>query len=198
VRGGAETGAYTLLSPRQKVNPTPYSQYSYNSGALGGQTADYFWKKGGNAGATQNILGTTENYSLDIITNNARVVKFQPHATSPSIIGGSASNSGEYKYTAARTFVKQLPVGMFHTVFDYHANLYFDEGAIITYDINGSKEFYFIPVPLELPDGAVVTELKLYYHDNSNVDWFNHLDSNDFALIRRGVLQASEAVMAAG
>jgi len=399
VRQGAETGAYTMLTPRQKVNPTPYSQYSYNSGALGGNTADDFWKKGGNAGATQNTLGTTENYSLDIIANNARVVKFQPHATSPSIIGGNAantvptgvaggalsgggsaahinkitdnygtiaggegniagddsllvvdavhatvgggygnvaggsystvpggrentatgvkslaagykakashdgafvwsdassdaafqstaanqfliraaggvgigqadpdspldilggnwdlastegdmrigndtyrlkmgvalagggsgtarirsvggqnslilgsgstdiltvkgsdvSNSGEYKYTAARTFVKHLPAGMFHPEFDYSANLHFDKGAIITHDTHEAKIFYFIPVPVELPDGAVVTELKLYYHDNWTNEYFHATQSDDFSLKRRGVLNTSEEVMA--
>ena len=104
VRGGAEVTPHIALTPRQKVNPSPYSQYSYNSGALEGHASDYFsaathvhedifWKKGGNAGATQNSLGTTENSALDIIANNSRVVKYQPNATSPSILAGSAANT---------------------------------------------------------------------------------------------------------
>jgi hypothetical protein len=32
VRPGANTGSYTLLSPRQKLNPTPYAQYARDAG----------------------------------------------------------------------------------------------------------------------------------------------------------------------
>ncbi|MFO1313633.1 MAG: hypothetical protein U1F41_16390 [Burkholderiales bacterium] len=56
-----------------------------------------FFKQGGNAfgvlaGATA-VLGTTDNNAIDIRANNGRVMRYEPNAVSPNVIGGSPANS---------------------------------------------------------------------------------------------------------
>ncbi len=57
-------------------------------------TATY-WALTGNAGTnpTSNFLGTTDNQPLEMRVNNARVLRLEPHWTSPNIIGGYSGNS---------------------------------------------------------------------------------------------------------
>jgi hypothetical protein len=48
---------------------------------------------GGNAFGTTAVLGTTDNQPLDIRVNGSRVMRYEPDATSPNMIGGLANNS---------------------------------------------------------------------------------------------------------
>ncbi len=60
--------------------------------ATGGTNA---WSLTGNSGTTPgtNFLGTTENKALELKVNNARVLRLEPNATSPNLIGGFNGNS---------------------------------------------------------------------------------------------------------
>lgn len=54
-----------------------------------------FWKLDGNAGTTPgtHFLGTTDNQPLEVRVNGERVLRLEPNATSPNLIGGFRSNS---------------------------------------------------------------------------------------------------------
>lgn len=51
------------------------------------------WKLGGNAGASGSFLGTIDSVPLEFRVNNNRILRLEPHATSPNIIGGLSDNS---------------------------------------------------------------------------------------------------------
>lgn len=53
-----------------------------------------FWNLGGNSGASpgDNFLGTTDNTPLELWVFGARVLRLEPHSTSPNIIGGFSGN----------------------------------------------------------------------------------------------------------
>jgi hypothetical protein len=103
VRPGASTGDYSTLSPRQALTPAPYA---LNADLLDGQHASAFWKLTGNSGTTPgtHFLGTADNQALELKVNGARVLRLEPHATSPNVIGGYSGNSvtgGVYGATIA-------------------------------------------------------------------------------------------------
>jgi len=54
-----------------------------------------FWSLSGNAATTPgtNFLGTTDNQALEFKVNNFRVLRLEPNAASPNIIGGFSGNS---------------------------------------------------------------------------------------------------------
>jgi hypothetical protein len=47
----------------------------------------------GNAFGTTAILGTTDSHPLEIRVNGSRVMRYEPNATSPNVVGGSPNNS---------------------------------------------------------------------------------------------------------
>jgi len=49
--------------------------------------------QGGNAFGANGIVGTTDNFALDVRVNNARVMRYEPNAISPNVIGGSPANN---------------------------------------------------------------------------------------------------------
>jgi hypothetical protein len=54
-----------------------------------------YWKLGGNAGTTPgpNFLGTTDNKPFELRVNGSRVLRLEPDATSPNVIGGFSGNA---------------------------------------------------------------------------------------------------------
>lgn len=54
-----------------------------------------FWRTGGNAGTTAgtHFVGTTDNQALELKVNGQRVLRLEPTASNPNVIGGSAANS---------------------------------------------------------------------------------------------------------
>ncbi|MFO1303329.1 MAG: tail fiber domain-containing protein [Burkholderiales bacterium] len=52
-----------------------------------------FYKQGGNAFGGTAVIGTTDNNAIDIRTNGARVMRYEPIAISPNLIGGSPANN---------------------------------------------------------------------------------------------------------
>ena len=54
---------------------------------------DVVFQDGGNAFGNPAVLGTTDNNALDIRVNNARVMRYEPNASSPNVIGGSPANN---------------------------------------------------------------------------------------------------------
>jgi len=57
--------------------------------------SNMFWKVDGNAGTTTgtHFIGTTDNQPLEVRVNGERVLRLEPNATSPNLIGGFRSNS---------------------------------------------------------------------------------------------------------
>ncbi|HVF65543.1 MAG TPA: tail fiber domain-containing protein, partial [Casimicrobiaceae bacterium] len=51
------------------------------------------FQQGGNAFSAAAELGTTDNQPLEIIVNDSRVMRYEPHAVSPNVIGGHPSNN---------------------------------------------------------------------------------------------------------
>ena len=54
-----------------------------------------FWRAGGNAGTTPgtNYLGTSDDQPLELHVNGARVLRLEPDASSPRIVGGHPANT---------------------------------------------------------------------------------------------------------
>jgi hypothetical protein len=64
--------------------------------AAGNHThAPSYWGLGGNGGTNPvtNFLGTTDNQALELRVNNTRILRLEPNATSPNLIGGFSGNS---------------------------------------------------------------------------------------------------------
>ena len=57
-----------------------------------GGTPQNAFVQGGNAFATTALLGTTDNQPLNINVNGSRVMRYEPDATSPNVIGGHPNN----------------------------------------------------------------------------------------------------------
>jgi trimeric autotransporter adhesin len=87
VRCPAGSGAYTTLTPRQALTAAPYALYAARAGNA--------WLLNGNTGTTPgtHYLGTSDNQALEIKVSGARVLRLEPHATSPNLIGGYSGNS---------------------------------------------------------------------------------------------------------
>src|SRR5207253_2093806 len=51
-----------------------------------------FFKQGGNAFGGPALLGTTDDFMLDVLVHNGRVMRFQPTEGSPNITGGHPNN----------------------------------------------------------------------------------------------------------
>jgi hypothetical protein len=49
--------------------------------------------QGGNAFGAQAVIGTTDGFALDFRVNASRVMRYEPNAISPNVIGGSPANS---------------------------------------------------------------------------------------------------------
>jgi hypothetical protein len=110
-------GAFTTLSPRQKLTPTPYAITAENVVPGAGLSGTYssavtlnnpgnsfsgngagltnVWHTAGNAGAIAgpNFLGTTDNQPLELHVNGQRALRLEPNAgAGPNVIGGAPNN----------------------------------------------------------------------------------------------------------
>jgi trimeric autotransporter adhesin len=52
-----------------------------------------FFRQGGNAFGAVARLGTTDNNALELAVNGARVMRYEPNANAPNVIGGDPNNS---------------------------------------------------------------------------------------------------------
>ncbi len=57
--------------------------------------------QGGNAFGATAVLGTSDNNAIDIRINAARVMRYEPNAISPNVIGGHAANAADVGATGA-------------------------------------------------------------------------------------------------
>ena len=73
IRAIAADGTVTC----QGFNAGPANAFLQNGNAFGGQA----------------IIGTTDNFALDIQVNNARAVRYEPNAISPNVVAGSPVNN---------------------------------------------------------------------------------------------------------
>jgi hypothetical protein len=77
-------------------------QATLNADLLDGLSSGSFWTLGGNTVGATGVLGTSDNYPLEFWVNGSRVLRLEPDATSPNIIGGYIGNwltSGVYGAT---------------------------------------------------------------------------------------------------
>jgi hypothetical protein len=95
---------FTRLSPDRRIAAVPYAlqaKEAKNADTVDGQHASAFaaagavWSLTGNADTMPgtHFVGTTDNQALEFRVNNARVLRVEPHATSPNVIGGYGGNS---------------------------------------------------------------------------------------------------------
>jgi hypothetical protein len=85
--GAAYYSAYADLS----------AEYYLDNNAWGdlltrGQSDGRYWMLGGNLLALDGVLGTANNYALDVRVNGARALRLEPNVTSPNVIGGYSGN----------------------------------------------------------------------------------------------------------
>jgi hypothetical protein len=92
--GGPITSSGTVSIANGGVGNTQLANASVDVPKLNTTSTDarYFMKGGNTFGATA-ILGTTDNNPIEINVNGARVMRYQPAAGSPSIVGGLVNNS---------------------------------------------------------------------------------------------------------
>ena len=61
--------------------------------ALAGHNHDtVYWMQGGNSFGAVGRLGTNDNNALELEANNSRILRLEPNATSPNLIGGYSGN----------------------------------------------------------------------------------------------------------
>ena len=77
--------------------------------------------QGGNAFGGTGVLGTLDNQPLDIRVNNGRVMRYEPNAVSPNVIGGSPANSVTAGVRGATIAGGGVPAGNTDPVFDLEA-----------------------------------------------------------------------------
>ncbi len=72
-------------------------QAALNADLLDGLHANAlsYWSLSGNAGTTPgtNYVGTSDNQALELRVNGARAMRYEPHATSPNVVGGYSGNT---------------------------------------------------------------------------------------------------------
>jgi trimeric autotransporter adhesin len=75
-------GAFTTLTPRQPITPTPYAIFSAGAGTV-------------NGGVIENpiFFGTTGNTPLNFVVNNGRALRLEPTINSVNVIGGFNGNN---------------------------------------------------------------------------------------------------------
>src|SRR5688572_16752382 len=77
----------TLYDPNSPVTRLQMAAFMYR---LGYQNA---FLQGGSAFGATAVLGTTDNQPLEIRSNDARVMRYEPNPYSPNVIGGSPANN---------------------------------------------------------------------------------------------------------
>ena len=126
VRTNGAGAAFTPLSPRQELTPTPYAIFAEGANAagltgtisgngggltnvdastLGGLGAGSFWQLGGNSVAAGQFIGTTDSQPLDLYADNIRALRLILRTDSegiytdaPNVIGGSSVNAASASY----------------------------------------------------------------------------------------------------
>jgi len=92
--GGTITGVGTLGIANGGVGNTQLANASVDVGKLNTTSTDgRYFKQGGNALGATATIGTADNNALDILVNNSRVMRYEPNAVSPNVIGGSPANN---------------------------------------------------------------------------------------------------------
>lgn len=105
---------------------------------------------------------------IDSQTNNVGIHTSTPDEELEVI--GDIMISGDYKYSSAKTFYLQIPVAGFQI--DSQTD-YFDCSSVLGkcfFEENESIELYSgtLYSPLYLPNGAYITEFRLYFWDSSS------------------------------
>ncbi|MFO1303331.1 MAG: tail fiber domain-containing protein [Burkholderiales bacterium] len=70
-----------------------------------------FFKQGGNAFGATAVLGTNDNNSVEIRGNGARMMRYEPNAISPNVLGGSPANVRYPNVRGATIAGGGVPVG---------------------------------------------------------------------------------------
>ena len=87
---------FTRLNPDRRIAAVPYAlqaEEARNADTVDGQHAGAFWTQGGNSYGALGTLGTNDNNALELKANGGRVLRLEPNATSPNLIGGYSGNT---------------------------------------------------------------------------------------------------------
>ena len=84
--------AITLGCTANQYCPTQFVRRDQMA-AFMNRLGDIVYQDGGNAFGAPAVLGTNDNHALDVIVNGARVMRYEPNAISPNVIGGSPANN---------------------------------------------------------------------------------------------------------
>ena len=141
VRVPAGGGTYTWLAPRQPLTAVPYAT----------QTRGIYVDAEKDVG-----IGTTNPAAkLHVDNGDLRV-------------DGDVLLSGNVMYSAERIFYYNIPSCSFRLLFP--TDQFYLTGLFAGQVYNGTGfHQVFIGAPVHLPDNATVTELRVYYYDNSGV-----------------------------
>lgn len=101
IRPGGTAGAYTFLTPKHALTSVPYAvRASRATVADSATTTPNAWSILGNTGtdAATNYLGTGDNTPLILAVNGKPGWSLWPTASTPNIIGGWVSPTGNFAY----------------------------------------------------------------------------------------------------
>jgi hypothetical protein len=89
--------------------------------------------------------------------------------TTPLDVSGDVKTSGEYKYASPKTYYLNIPPAAFTPFYEGGAteNIYINEGSNIR--LLNSNHINIV-CPINLPQGATITEFRCFVYDDSPVD----------------------------
>ncbi len=124
VRPSGAGAPHTTLVPRQQIGGPPDAQEDsgIDEEPLGTPTAWYLTGNGGTNPGTD-FLGTTDDKALEIHVNGTRAMRFEPNASSPSIIGGHPDNAAKSGVSGATICGGGGGVGYFNFVRDDYGTI---------------------------------------------------------------------------
>jgi hypothetical protein len=117
--------------------------------------------------------------AMSIMGGNVGIGTTSPSA--PLDINGNVKTSGDYKYSSPKTYYLNIPAAAFTSLYASGYN-YYNTGAY-TYQLSGPSTTLVCPV--NLPQGAIVTEFRTYTYDNNatyNVELISSLYTQTLTL----------------
>lgn len=90
---GVTLGCQIIDANNRLYCPNAFVTRTQMAGFMDRLADNAVFAKGGNAFGGIAVLGTTDNYGLDIRVNGNRAMRYHPNAISPNVIGGHAANS---------------------------------------------------------------------------------------------------------
>jgi len=153
------TGAKTLSSVAitgGSINNTSIGTTTASTGAFTTLTA------------TGYVTFDTNTFRVDSVNNRVGVGTTTP-ADKLDVVG-NVQVSGDYKFTSPKTYYLQLPAAAFQQVVSATSGQWVVNSAYGRVLANGGYYIVGAVAPINLPEGATISEYKCYYYDNDTID----------------------------